>query len=178
MSANSNTESMAQQGGEFHNRVPPSGPMTTKGHQPGVKVGNERVPEFHMEAHAPGTAPREDTYQPHPEGQVPAQSDTHTDPSDTLGGATSQDVYRGLGKPVQGQEGRELHGEHLGRRKKERAGLEGVGASVGVDSVRQKGADLPEGVVRGGKNSATAEYPSAEERVPVSAEELAAERKA
>ncbi|KAI5918446.1 hypothetical protein F4810DRAFT_725663 [Camillea tinctor] len=172
MSANNNTESMAQQGTEFHNRVPPSGPMTTKGHKPGVKVGNEQVPEFHMETHTPGTAPRENTYQPRPEGEVPTQPETRPDPADTLGGATSQDVYRGLGKPIQGQEGRELHGRH----KKERTGLEGVGASAGIDSVRQKGADLPEGVTKGSKDT-TAEYPAAEERIPVSAEELATERK-
>ncbi|KAI1505995.1 hypothetical protein F5X99DRAFT_366813 [Biscogniauxia marginata] len=177
MSANRNTESMAQQGGEFHSRVPPSEPLTTKGHKPGVKVGNDRVPEFHVETHEPGTAPRENTYRPRPEGEIPAQG--FTDPADTLGGATSQDVYQGLGKPMQGQEGRELHGEHLGRRKKERTGLEGIGASAGIDSVRQKGADLPDGVykgVKGGKNSV--DYPGAEERIPVSAEELATERKA
>ncbi|KAI0010818.1 hypothetical protein F4779DRAFT_275692 [Xylariaceae sp. FL0662B] len=180
MSANRNTESMAQQG-EFRSRVPPSEPLTTKGHKAGVKVGNEAVPEFHMETHEPGTAPREDTYQARPEGEFPAQASevgsSYTNPTDSLPGATSASVHTGLGKPLQGEEGRELHGAHLGRRKKERAGLEGVGASAGVDSVREKGADLPEGVYRGVKGGkASPEYPAAEERVPVTAEEVAAER--
>ncbi|KAI1073530.1 hypothetical protein F5B20DRAFT_501203 [Whalleya microplaca] len=176
MSANSNTESLAQQG-EFRSRVAPSKPLTTKGHAPGVKVGNEAVPEFHMETHAPGSAPREATHQPRPAEGEEYASYSAPSASETLGGATSADVHAGLGKPMQGQEGRELHGAHLGRRKKESAGLEGVGASVGVDSVREKGADLPEGVYKGGKGGkGSVDYPGAEERVPVSAEEVAAER--
>ncbi|OTA99605.1 hypothetical protein M426DRAFT_27354 [Hypoxylon sp. CI-4A] len=175
MSATRNTESMTNQG-EFHSRVPPSEPLTTKGHKPGVKVGNEALPEFHVEQHPPGTAPREHTFQPRPEGETP----TSVDPTDTLGGATSQDVNAGLGKPIQGQTSAELHGDlhgdHTSRRKKEHAGLEGTGASVG-DSVRQKGADLPEGVEKGTRGKGSADYPSATEQIPASAEELAAERK-
>ncbi|KAI1407895.1 hypothetical protein F5Y13DRAFT_120892 [Hypoxylon sp. FL1857] len=184
MSANRNTESMAHQG-EFHSRVPPAEPLTTTGHKPGVKVGNEAIPEFHAEMHAPGTAPREHTFQPRPEGETPAvapnvESQRLTDPADTLGGTTSQAVHTGLGKPIQGQTGAELHGDlhgdHTSRRKKEHAGLEGVGASVG-DSARQKGADLPEGVEKGTRGKGSADYPSASERIPASAEEVAAERK-
>ncbi|XDG08159.1 hypothetical protein ABKA04_007774 [Annulohypoxylon sp. FPYF3050] len=184
MSATRNAESLANQG-EFRSRVPPSEPLTTTGHKPGVKVGNDAVPEFHMEKHAPGTAPRESTFQPRPEGDtpIPARTDAKSEhlinPTDTLGGTTSQAVHTGLGKPIQGQSGAELHGDlhgdHIGRRKKERAGLEGTGAIVG-DSVRQIG-DLPKGVDKsmGGKGSA--QYPSASERIPASAEEVAAERK-
>ncbi|KAI1343275.1 hypothetical protein F5Y15DRAFT_412070 [Xylariaceae sp. FL0016] len=178
MSANTNPESMAQQG-EFRNRVPPSEPLTTKGHKPGVLVGNEKVPEFHMETHEPGTAPREHTFQPNPENEISAQA--HEQPpsaADTLGGATSADVYTGFGKPMQGQEGRELHGDHLRKGKKEGTGLAGVGASAGVDTVRRDGGDLPEGVhkgMKGGKGSS--DYPGAEDRVPTGAEELASERK-
>ncbi|KAI1212126.1 uncharacterized protein F4807DRAFT_417622 [Annulohypoxylon truncatum] len=184
MSATRNTESLANQG-EFHSRVPPSEPLTTTGHKPGVKVGNDAAPEFHMEKHAPGTAPRENTFQPRPEGETPVdasfdESQHLTNPTDTLGGTTSQAVHTGLGKPVQGQTGTELHGDlhgdHTSRRKKEHAGLEGVGASVG-DTVRQKGADLPEGVEKGTRGKASADYPSASERIPTSAEEVAAERK-
>ncbi|KAI2619858.1 hypothetical protein GGS26DRAFT_595261 [Hypomontagnella submonticulosa] len=183
MSATRNTESLSNQG-EFHSRVPPAEPLTTSGHKPGVKVGNDAVPEFHAEKYPPGTAPREHTFQPRPEEGVPrsvAESQQFTDPAETLGGATSGDVHTGLGKPVQGQTGAELHGDlhgdRLNRRKKEHAGLEGVGATVG-DPVRQKGADLPEGVEKGMKGKASADYPSATERVPTSAEELASERKA
>ncbi|KAI1391758.1 uncharacterized protein F4822DRAFT_388369 [Hypoxylon trugodes] len=180
MSATRNTESMAHQG-EFHSRVPPSEPLTTTGHKPGVKVGNEAVPEFHIEQHAPGTAPREHTFQPRPEGETPAEAPNVeaqrlTNPTDTLGGTTSQAVHTGLGKPIQGQTGAELHGDNQGRRKKEHAGLEGVGASVG-DTVRQKGADLPEGVEKGTRGKGSVDYPSASERIPASAEEVAAERK-
>ncbi|KAI1398377.1 hypothetical protein F4819DRAFT_35730 [Hypoxylon fuscum] len=172
--ASQNTDSLIGQG-EFHASKPRAEPLTTHGHKPGVKVGNEAVPEFHMEQHAPGTAPREDTFQPRPEGEMPG---ANPDPSDTLGGATSQSVHTGLGKPVQGQTSAELHGDLHGdhRGKKERSGLEGNGASVG-DSVRQKGADLPEGVEKGTNVKGSSDYPSASERIPVSAEEVAAERK-
>ncbi|KAI6086441.1 hypothetical protein F4821DRAFT_238264 [Hypoxylon rubiginosum] len=161
-----NIDSLVGQG-EFHSRKPGAEPLTTTGHKPGVKVGNDAVPEFHMEKHAPGTAPREHTFQPRPEGETP----TEVDPSDTLTGATSQSVHTGYGQPIQGQTSNELHGGH---RKKERSGLEGVGASLG-DPVRQKGADLPEGVEKGSNVKGSAEYPSATERIPVSAEEVAAE---
>ncbi|OTB09819.1 hypothetical protein K445DRAFT_380626 [Daldinia sp. EC12] len=184
MSETRNTESLSHQG-EFHGRVAPAEPLTTTGHKPGVKVGNEAVPEFHAEKYPPGTAPRENTFQPRPEGETPAEapnveSQQLTDPVDTLGGTTSQAVHTGLGKPIQGQSGAELHGnlqgDHTNRRKKEHAGLEGTGASVG-DSVRQKGGDLPEGVEKGTRGKGSADYPSAADRIPTSAKELAAERK-
>ncbi|KAI1260370.1 hypothetical protein F5Y18DRAFT_256332 [Xylariaceae sp. FL1019] len=167
MSVNRNPDSVAGQG-EFHDRVPPSEPLTRKGHAPGVLTGNDRVPEFHAETHPPGTAPPEHTFQPRPEGENLGQSsETATSAADTLGGASSADVYQGYGKPMQGQTNRELHGEHLGKRKKERSGLEGTGASAGVDTVRAKGADLPEGVHRGVRGN---DYPGAEEKVPTSAD--------
>ncbi|OTA92226.1 hypothetical protein M434DRAFT_21993 [Hypoxylon sp. CO27-5] len=179
MSATRDTESLARQG-EFHSRVPPAEPLTTTGHKPGVKVGNDAVPEFHAEMHTPGTAPREHTFQPRPEGEIPAGAQELTDPADTLGGTTSQAVHTGLGKPIQGQTAAELHGDlhgdHTSRRKKEHTGLEGVGASVS-DSMRQKGADLPEGVEKGTRGKGSADYPSASERIPASAEEVAAEHK-
>lgn len=176
MSASKNTEAMAGKAGEqFNNRVPGSEPLTTKGHKPGVLVGNEAVPEFHAETYPPGTAPREATFTSNVD-ESGATSAAAGAPSaaDTLGGSTSADVHAGYGKPMQGQTSQEIHGTE----KKNRSGLEGVGASAGVDSVRQKGADLPEGVhhgVRGGKTSA--DYPAAEEQEPVGAESLAAERK-
>ncbi|KAI5860947.1 hypothetical protein GGS23DRAFT_578080 [Durotheca rogersii] len=179
MSASCDIESLVNQG-EFHSRVPPAEPLTTSGHKPGVQVGNDRVPEFHAQTYPPGTAPPKDTYQPRPDGVTSAVGGQNaTDPTDSLGGTTSQAVYAGLGKPVQGQTGRELHGDlhgdTTGKRKKERSGLEGVGASLG-DTVRQKGADLPDGVEKGTRGKASASYPSATERVPASAEEVAAER--
>ncbi|KAI1363155.1 hypothetical protein F5Y08DRAFT_253026 [Xylaria arbuscula] len=175
MSASRNPESVQ---GEFHSRVPPSEPLTKGGHKPGVLVGNDRVPEFHAETYPAGTAPREDTYQPRPEGEYPAQAYGNApSAADTLTGATSADVYTGLGKPIQGQERREIEKPSGGHRKKERSGVAGVGGSEGIDSVRQKGADLPEGVYKGMRGKGTDEYPAAEDRVPTGAEEIAAERK-
>ncbi|KAI1765662.1 hypothetical protein GGR53DRAFT_254093 [Hypoxylon sp. FL1150] len=174
MSTAQNIDSLIGQG-EFHSRKPGAEPLTHHGHKPGVKVGNDAVPEFHAEKYPPGTAPREHTFQPHPEGEIPVQEQV-TDPSDTLTGATSQTVHTGYGKPMQGMTGRELHGMHPGKRKKERSGLEGVGASL-RRPVREKGADLPEGAVKGKNVKGSAEYPSASERVPASAEEVAAEHK-
>ncbi|KAI1279018.1 hypothetical protein F5Y07DRAFT_60566 [Xylaria sp. FL0933] len=165
--------------GEFHPRVPPSEPMEKGGHKPGVLVGNDRVPEFHAETYPPGTAPREHTYQPNPEGEFPAQAYGNTpSAADTLQGATSQDVYTGMGKPLQGQTSREINKSHGGHRKREEGtGWVAHGGSQGVDVVREKGADLPEGVEKGTRGKASADYPAAEDRVPASAEEIAAERK-
>jgi len=176
MSASRNPDSLFGQG-EFKSRVAPSEPMTTRGHKPYIKTGNDKVPEFHAKTYPPGTAPREHTFEPRPEGEVPAQAYGATpDVSETLGGATSKDLYRGVGKPLQGQEGRELHGAHLRKRKKERTGVIGRGGSDGVDIVREKGGDLPEGVEKGTRGKASDEYPPAEDRIPTSAEELASER--
>ncbi|KAH9905458.1 hypothetical protein F4778DRAFT_779794 [Xylariomycetidae sp. FL2044] len=175
MSASRNPDSVAAKGEEFHNRVPPTAPLTTKGHKPGVKVGKDAVPEFHAETHPAGTAPPENTFEPNPTIEIPAQAtsaeDFNINTADTLPGATSADVYKGLGKPMQGQTSSELHGKE----KKERSGVEGRGASAGVDSVRQKGADLPEGVHKGMKGKWHPEYPAAEDRPPVRPEELASE---
>lgn len=167
--ASRNPESLVNQG-EFTARKPRSEPMTTKGHAPGVQVGNDAVPEFHAETHPPGTAPKGNTFQPDPQDDVSlqAQSGTRTEVEDTLGGATSADVHAGLGKPTQGQTGQELHGDkHVGNRKnRERAGLEGTGASAGVDMAAAKGADRPEGVTKGPGRS---EFAGATEKVPESA---------
>jgi len=170
--ASRNPDSLVNQG-EFTARKPRSEPMTTKGHAPGVQVGNDAVPEFHAETHPPGTAPKQNTFKPNPQDDVSLQAQSsepaaRTDVEDTLGGATSADVHTGLGKPVQGQSGQELHGDrHVGNRKnRERAGLEGTGASAGVDMASEKGADRPEGVSKGPEGS---EFRSATEKVPESA---------
>ncbi len=167
--------------GEFHSRVHPSEPMQKDGHKPGVKVGNDAHPEFHAEQYPPGTAPEELSFQPRPTGEVPVQalnesSSLMTNTTDTLpGSTTSADLHTGLGKPIQGQESRETDRKRANKR--EAAGLEGVGASVGVDMARQKGADLPTGIERDyTRGKASAAYSGATERVPESAETVAAER--
>ncbi|KAI0153022.1 hypothetical protein GGR57DRAFT_153892 [Xylariaceae sp. FL1272] len=167
MSVNRNPDAVF--GREVHDRIPPSEPLTTKGHKPGVLTGKDRIPEFHAETHPPGTAPPEHTFQPQPrlEDLEDQSYETTTSAADTLSGSSSADLNHGYGKPMQGQNNRELHGAHLGKRKKERSGLEGTGASAGVDTVRLKGADLPEGVYKGVRGH---DYPVASERVPTRAD--------
>jgi len=99
-------------------------------------------------------------------------------------GATSGEVHNQnqWGNPLPGQTSVEMHG----RRKKERSGLEGTGAVAGdgvEDKAREQGLDL-EGraaEMKGRKGASGSEegglrWPGAEERLPVSAEEVAAER--
>ncbi|KAI0487729.1 hypothetical protein F4859DRAFT_466012 [Xylaria cf. heliscus] len=175
MSATGNPDSLQ---GEFHSRVPRSKPMEKGGHKPGVLVGNDRIPEFHAETYPPGTAPRENTYQPHPEGENAAQAyDTTPSAADSIQGPTSKDLYRGMGKPIQGQERREIEKPHGGHRKKERAGVAGVGGVEGVDFARVRGAHLPERVHRGMKGKASEDHLAAEERVATGTEEAASDRR-
>ncbi|KAK3291674.1 uncharacterized protein B0H64DRAFT_367076 [Chaetomium fimeti] len=184
-----NPDSVANQD-QFHSRVPPAKPMTTSGHQLGQQVGNEAIPEFRAETHTPGSAPAQHTHQPNPIHETPGQAlnpdaarpeaEGRTAPLD-MPGATSSDVHSAstLARPMEGQTRSEMHGAHaVGKRKGERSGLEGVGATVSraedtvEGRVRALGADLPEGVERGVKGEA----PGAEERVPAGAGEVAAER--
>lgn len=107
----------------------------------------------------------------------------------TLPGATSGSVYNQgeFGKPVQGQTSQEVHGAHAGRNKKEHSGLEGVGAGALGETVPDKargtGADLDgyAGELKGQKGKSGAveggfAWQGAEERFPVTAEEVASER--
>ncbi|KAI0886442.1 uncharacterized protein GGS22DRAFT_187687 [Annulohypoxylon maeteangense] len=141
---------------EFRSRVTPAEPLSTTDHKPGVKVDSDTIFEFYMEK----------------ESQHP------TNATDTVGDTTFQVVHTGLGKPTQGQSGAELHDDlhrdRTSRRKKEQAGLEGVGENTG-DSLRQKGADLPEGVGKSTSGKTSPRYPVASERIPTSAEEVATE---
>ena len=121
-------------------------------HKPGV-IASEKdaAPEFSAETHPPGTAPKEHTYQPAPDSEVPSTTnyaDTETDPdasaataSDTLLGATSADVHTGLGHPGQGQTSAELRHDGSRGRKKQSSGLEGVGA--GGSDTRLPGDRVP-----------------------------------
>lgn len=154
--------------------MPPSEPLTTKGHAPGVLVGNDAKPEFHATAVPAGSAPAEATFKPQPVGEVPTSEGAgSTAAADTLGGATSADVHQGYGLPLKGQTATEVRKDGKHTSTKEPSGLASVGANAGPDPVRQKGADLPEGVVKGGKSKADA--PSATERLPEGAETVANE---
>jgi hypothetical protein len=81
-------------------------------------------------------------------------------------------VHTGYGHPGSGQTSSELHG----RRKKERSGLAGVGADP-RDPIRERALDIdvPKGT-RGKSGANRQDIPGAEEREPVSAEGVAAER--
>jgi hypothetical protein len=89
-------------------------------------------------------------------------------------GATSGDVHSQstFARPMEGQTA-------TSHRKKERSGLEGVGSTASTSDetvegkVRAIGADLPEGVERGIRGKG----PGAEETIPASAAEVAAEKR-
>ncbi|KAJ6443889.1 hypothetical protein O9K51_02280 [Purpureocillium lavendulum] len=175
MSASKNADAMTPAQGEFRSKVAASEPLTTKGHAPGTKVGRDQVPEFHAEAHPPGTAPASRTFQPQPGNDTappPATTGAAMPAaSDTLPGATSADVHRGLGHPGQGMTSQELHG---GKRKNNGAGLEGVGANAS-DPAHERGFDRD--YETGYRGKAREDYPGAQDRLPASAEEVASERR-
>jgi hypothetical protein len=81
-------------------------------------------------------------------------------------------VHTGYGHPGSGQTSQELHRGG----KKERSGLSGVGADQS-DPVRERGldVDIPKGT-RGKSGIDRQDILGAEERVPKSAETVAAER--
>ncbi|TKA71872.1 hypothetical protein B0A49_00840 [Cryomyces minteri] len=187
MSASKNTPSVAGQEGGFHPTTHGSEPLPGPKHHPGVLASaNDRAPEFSAETLPAGTAPADRTFKPNPTSDVPTTNTDYSDDadaeaertsaSDTLGGATSADVHTGYGHPGQGQTSSELHG-----RKRDGAGLEGVGAS-GVPSAKlvdahdpehvdQRAADRDDAVV--GRGSVGGD--SAQDRVPESADTVARE---
>ena len=114
----------------------PNGPQ----HKPGVLVGNDAAPSFSAKPIPAGTAPAERTFEPNTTSAIPSQAlndqqdpSTYTSASSTLSGATSADVYTGLGKPLQGQTSVEQRHEGQHHRKNpggHGAGLVGVGANT------------------------------------------------
>ncbi|RGP74187.1 hypothetical protein FSPOR_1882 [Fusarium sporotrichioides] len=143
-----NPESFQGQG-PFHARIIPSQPE----HKPGNEQGNDAKPEFHAQTFPPGTAPIENSFYPHPiDFNIPENTyEENQYGALDMPGATSKDIYNSIdyvhGKPLQGQENRELRGVHPRNRKKERSGLEGVGASTSnsiFDKARDTVADKPD----------------------------------
>ncbi|KAJ5991723.1 hypothetical protein N7451_007447 [Penicillium sp. IBT 35674x] len=172
--------------GSFKPSIAPDGPLTDKGHKPGVKVNEaDHRPEHHLQTFPPGTAPASNSYTSNV-NDVGSQtnnpnmpSNQRTSAADTLMGATSQDVHTGLGKPLQGQTGVELahDGEH--GRKKQSAGLEGVGATPqnrGIERQlpNQRGIEREE--AQSGTRGNKADR-AAEDMLPEGAETLDAEWK-
>jgi hypothetical protein len=144
-------------------------------------VGNDAVPEFHAQTLPAGTAPSDRTFQPNTQSLIPGQyqdpniaSDVQTRGDETIPGATSRDVHKGIGQPIYGQSSRQLrHGEKKGRHKH---GLVGVGADP-RNPVRERALDIdvPKGT-RGKSGVNRQNVPGAEERLPETAETVAAER--
>ncbi|KAI4145918.1 MAG: hypothetical protein LQ340_006123 [Diploschistes diacapsis] len=185
--ASRNPDAVANQG-EFHASKPRDEPMMTKGHAPSTHVGNDARPEFHAQTLPAGSAPAESTFQPNPISEVPGQANndavlrshgkesTKVSASDTLGGATSRDVHTGYGHPGQGQTSADAkHARTQGQ------GLVGVGASGAQATMaaadervdpRQRGVERE----TARQKDTVGETPNAEEREPVGAEQVAAER--
>lgn len=151
-------------------------------------VGNDAVPTFNAQTLPPGTAPADRTFEPEPRNEVPSQAsvsadaDDHaplTSASDTLGGATSADVYTGLGKPLQGQTSTELRHEGQHHRKNPGgygAGLVGTGAS-GASSGNQPADEHVQPSQRGlEKEEATTAGTRGSEKIEIGADELPNER--
>ncbi|KAL5333274.1 hypothetical protein BJX70DRAFT_406352 [Aspergillus crustosus] len=136
-----------QQQGQFKPSVQPAGSNkqphgTFPGdkHAVGVKASPaDRAPEFHAQTQTPGTAPSGSSYQAnpidHPGEQAlnPNVERSHgkesvkTTAEQSLQGATSKDVHRGLGKPISGQTTTELREN---ANKHPRKGLEGAVTGV------------------------------------------------
>ncbi|KAI9372607.1 hypothetical protein BJX61DRAFT_434627 [Aspergillus egyptiacus] len=120
--------------GEFHPGVKPTGPnqqphgpLSVDKHKPGTKASPaDYAPTFKTETHPPGTAPASSSYQPNPVDHSGSQAlnpnvershgkeAVRTTAEQTLMGATSQDVHKGMGAPASGQTSTELHhdGQH------------------------------------------------------------------
>jgi hypothetical protein len=168
-----NATSMNEKQGEFMPHKPRDGPMTTKGHQLGRKVSDkDNAPEFTAKTLPPGSAPKEHTYQPNPDSEIPSQADnpnvlrdhgkesTYTTAESTLGGADSRDVHKGLGHPGVGQTSTEIRHDGQHHRKRDGAGLEGAGSSgdKGMDDPKYNpdpSDDHPEGPIPAREHNAT-----------------------
>ncbi|PWY95280.1 hypothetical protein BO94DRAFT_484006, partial [Aspergillus sclerotioniger CBS 115572] len=192
MSHFQNVDSVANpQQGEFKPSVKPTAPLEEGGHQIGRKVApSDYVPEFRAETHPPGTAPASSSYQPNTAGEPGSQAlnpnvershgkeSVKTSASDTLMGATSQDVHTGLGHPGSGQTSNELRHDGQHGRKGQSAGLQQVGAQESEKFERQipsqRGLERDEARPgqRGDKGAL-----AAEDRNPEPAETAAAEWK-
>lgn len=164
-------------------------------HQPGVKVSPaDHAPEFSAQTLPAGTAPPESTFKPDTQSEVPGQASNpgvlrshgkesvHTSAESTLPGATSADVHTGLGHPGQGQTSTELRHEGHHTSKKHTSGPEGAGApggsGIGDDGLNAEFRRLQDDhhVQRGATSTGhNASRTGAEEMLPVSADEVAAE---
>ncbi|EME47655.1 hypothetical protein DOTSEDRAFT_21419 [Dothistroma septosporum NZE10] len=161
-------------GKDQFNQASGNEPATNNKHQPGKLVGNDQVPEFSAQTLPAGTAPSSRTFQPNPSDEAPPVPGSGTTAAqDTISGSTSADVHTGLGKPISGQTSQELHD---GSKQRE-GGTEGLKTTSQStinphDPVHagQRALDKDEAVIGRG------DVPPAQERLPESAERVAAER--
>ncbi|EFQ98869.1 hypothetical protein MGYG_01884 [Nannizzia gypsea CBS 118893] len=117
--------------GEFKPSRPHDEHLDGPKHKPGVKASPaDHVPESHPQPVAVGTAPRGNLYQPKPSAEDIGGNEEGVPASSTLMGATSADVNKGMGKPMQGQTQTEIRHEGEHHRKNPGSGLEGVGANT------------------------------------------------
>ncbi|KAK7706043.1 hypothetical protein SLS57_009824 [Botryosphaeria dothidea] len=174
-------KSVSNQEGQVGSHVPPSEPLEKGGHKPGVLASEaDKAGEFNIETLPAGSAPSDRTFNPNNASEVPAQAAGYTpSATESLGGATSGDVHTGLGHPGQGQTSVEQRHDGQHGRKKQGTGLVGVGATNTAGQVNhhdpgfasQRGLDKD---VQTGTRG-TVGGPAAEERLPESAETVAAE---
>lgn len=194
-----NPDSVVNQG-EFHSSIPPAEPMHHHGHNMKTKVGNEAHPESHVEVLPPGTAPQDRSFRPNTTNMVPGRDEASNldeisgSGGDILPGATSKDVENDWNRPTQGQTSRELHGSGAAKGQKEGHGLAGQAgdpvphqrrdlprssqvtgeATSDAFGTRQ---DLPEEYVGKPQHEFQKDTTGAEDKLPVSSEELASERR-
>lgn len=145
------------------------------------------MPTFSAQTLPRGSAPADRTFTPNATSETPGQANnddtlasddkesTYTSATDTLGGATSGNVHKGLGHPGQGQTSQELHqggGAGGGRE----GGLAGVGSSEAASGNQmvdertqpeQRGYEKEEGKYAGTRGDKGTE--AAEERLNESA---------
>jgi hypothetical protein len=94
----------------------------------------------------------------------------------TIPGATSRDVHKGIGQPIYGQSSHQKRLKRNGEKKgKHKHGLVGVGADP-RDPVRERALDIDVPKGTRGKSANPENIPGAEERLPETAETVAAER--
>lgn len=133
----------------------------------------DHIPEFQAQTLPAGTAPKSNTFQPDVTPNDPQQNQYSA--SSTIGGATSADVHTGYGHPGNQQTGIEKAHEGKHTSKREGAGLEGVGTGEGLDSKQAK--DLQSDHTQTGPaNVRGGTLAGAEEAIPATAEDVAAER--
>ncbi|MCJ1402139.1 hypothetical protein MMC11_005358 [Xylographa trunciseda] len=184
MSVNADAQGNGQSG-EFSSKIPRSEPLTTSGHKPGVKVGNDAAPEFSAQVLPAGSAPADRTFKPNPINETPGQANnddtlrahgkesTYTSASDTLGGATSGDVHTGLGQPTDVSATEEKYGSGTGLAGRGASGA--LSGNLPVDertTPSQRGLERESGALAGKKFDTDG---GAEETPNVTADELAAE---